>query len=531
MRRAIAATIMGGLVLGGALATPSFAAERGTGKASGKGRPAAPAKPRANSKPTAAMKTVVYQGYEFQVPASWPVYRLDEHPQTCVRYDVHAVYLGVPGTNMRCPAGLVGRTQTVSFIPGQDAGAGSGAGSPGRLAPPEEADGIELPRLPAVHGTATQNPVRHQVEVTLGTATPAAKVIGTYGTDPAAVEQVLKSLHPAPAGAAATAQSAPSKPAAMTSVASQRSLLSAEPATFGEQRASAVSAVPAPAGAASPATTRAEKAPSRAMPTPTYTSWRGVPAHWPVEIVQPQPQPQPKPFHPVSGFDTCATPSLATMRLWRSTYAAVGAYIGGANSACAYGNFTASWVHGTESMGWGILPIYVGPQASCWGGTGVLINPGSAVAQGEAAAADAISDAQAFGLAAGSPIYDDMEAYKGGTACSDAVLEFLGAWDREVAAAGYVTGVYSSQDSGITDMQNAAIGNMAGFTPPDAAWIALWDNNPSLSDGTLAWPLSDRSKQYAGNVNETLDGITLSIDEDIVGGQVARLLVRISWHR
>ena len=63
------------------------------------------------------MKTVVYHGYEFQVPAGWPVYRLDEHPTTCVRYDVHAVYLGTPGVNMQCPAGLVGRTQTVSVIP------------------------------------------------------------------------------------------------------------------------------------------------------------------------------------------------------------------------------------------------------------------------------------------------------------------------------------------------------------------------------------------------------------------------------
>ena len=63
------------------------------------------------------MKTVVYAGYEFQVPASWPVYRLDQDPATCVRYDVHAVYLGTPGANMQCPAGLVGRTETVSVIP------------------------------------------------------------------------------------------------------------------------------------------------------------------------------------------------------------------------------------------------------------------------------------------------------------------------------------------------------------------------------------------------------------------------------
>src|SRR3984893_15406989 len=49
MRRAIAATVMGGLLLGGAVATPSVAAARGGGKAPSKARAAAPAKPRVGS--------------------------------------------------------------------------------------------------------------------------------------------------------------------------------------------------------------------------------------------------------------------------------------------------------------------------------------------------------------------------------------------------------------------------------------------------------------------------------------------------
>ncbi len=64
-----------------------------------------------------------------------------------------------------------------------------------------------------------------------------------------------------------------------------------------------------------------------------------------------------------------------------------------------------------------------------------------------------------------------------------------------------MTGVYSSQDSGIVDMQAGAVGKLPGFTPPDAIWIALWDNVASLNDGTLTWPLPARSKQYAGNIN------------------------------
>src|SRR5487761_1783772 len=183
MRRSIAAAVAGGLVLGGAVATPSIAATRGAG-----------------------MKTVTYQGYEFQVPASWPVYRLDEHPQTCVRYDVHAVYLGTPGTDMRCPAGLVGRTQTVSFIPGRP-GAPAAPGQPTTSA---GADGTELQRLPAVHGEVLQEAVQHELRVDLGSgsgAQPSATVVGTYGTDPGVIEQVLNTLRAAPSGAASTTQS------------------------------------------------------------------------------------------------------------------------------------------------------------------------------------------------------------------------------------------------------------------------------------------------------------------------------------
>jgi hypothetical protein len=512
MRRAIAATVVGGLVLGGAVAAPSVAAARSAGKGPGKAVPAAPAKPRAGGKSKTGMKTVAYRGYEFQVPASWPVYRLDEHPQTCVRYDVHAVYLGTPGPDMRCAAGLVGRTQTVSFIPGEDAATGPGVRNPGRSAAPEEAGGTELQRPPAVRGTITRNAVQHKLEVTLGAEGPRATVLGTYGTDPVVVERVLNTLHLASAGPVLDTPR-PDTPRPDIAGPAVRS------APLSPQRAPAAPASPVPAATA----------PAQTTPTPMYTSWRGVPAHWPVQIVQPPPQP--KPFHPVSGFDTCTAPPIGTMRAWRGAYAAVGVYIGGVDAACAHGNLSASWVETVAAMGWGLLPTYVGPQAPCWGSAGVLIDPGSAAAEGTAAGADAVKDAQAVGLAAGSPIYYDMEAYKGGTSCTKAVLGFLGAWDRQVKAAGYVSGVYSSQMSGITDMQAAAASKTAGFTPPDAVWIALWDNVPSLSDGTLAWPLATRSKQYAGSVNATIGGITLNIDRDVVGGPVAYLPTRILRHR
>jgi hypothetical protein len=63
------------------------------------------------------LQTVSYSGVEFEVPASWPVYDLAADPTTCVRFDVHAVYLGRPAADMVCPAGLVGRVDAVLVEP------------------------------------------------------------------------------------------------------------------------------------------------------------------------------------------------------------------------------------------------------------------------------------------------------------------------------------------------------------------------------------------------------------------------------
>jgi hypothetical protein len=238
--------------------------------------------------------------------------------------------------------------------------------------------------------------------------------------------------------------------------------------------------------------------------------------------VVPPPPPPPVQVHPVNGFDACTAPTLATMRVWKRQYAAVGVYIGGANSACAYGNLSAAWFKSAASMGWGMLPTYVGPQAPCWGYNGTPIQPGKAAAEGRTAGADAVADAKLFGLGPGSPIYYDMEAYTGGQSCTNAVITFIGSWDRTVTGKGYLTGVYSSQDSGIDDMQSAAAAHKAGFTKPDAIWIALWDGKATLDDGTLDWAIGDREKQYAGNLYTSVGGITLNIDKDLVAGPMAR---------
>ncbi len=56
-------------------------------------------------------------GVEFTVPGDWPVYDLAANPSTCVRFDVHAVYLGHPGADMLCPADVFGRSDAVLVEP------------------------------------------------------------------------------------------------------------------------------------------------------------------------------------------------------------------------------------------------------------------------------------------------------------------------------------------------------------------------------------------------------------------------------
>ena len=64
-----------------------------------------------------ATQLIRYGGVEFVAPSDWPVYDLEADPSTCVRFDVNAVYLGHPGADMRCPAGILGRAGAVLVEP------------------------------------------------------------------------------------------------------------------------------------------------------------------------------------------------------------------------------------------------------------------------------------------------------------------------------------------------------------------------------------------------------------------------------
>src|SRR5438270_1870878 len=65
----------------------------------------------------AGLRAVRYHGLTLRVPRSWPVFDLARNPNTCVRFDRHALYLGTPGLEERCPAHAVGRTEAILVSP------------------------------------------------------------------------------------------------------------------------------------------------------------------------------------------------------------------------------------------------------------------------------------------------------------------------------------------------------------------------------------------------------------------------------
>jgi len=126
------------------------------------------------------------------------------------------------------------------------------------------------------------------------------------------------------------------------------------------------------------------------------------------------------------GFDACTKPTTSQMGTWWSTspYFDYGVYVGGVNTHCA--SLTSSWVNTVTGQGWGLIPIWVGPQAPCTsapsGGTWTTISTtGGAYAQGQAEADAATGSKGAMprvGLGPGSPVYFDIEYYSPGATCN-----------------------------------------------------------------------------------------------------------------
>ncbi len=150
-----------------------------------------------------------------------------------------------------------------------------------------------------------------------------------------------------------------------------------------------------------------------------------------------------------------------------------------------------------------------------------LIDPATAADEGVAAANDPAGGAGVLGIAAGVPIYYDMEGYSTRSpACTKVVQTFLAVRVTRLHADGFLAGVYGSAASTIRDLVPSEGTN----TGPDAVWIADWNGNvgvfgdPYVSDDH--WPAHQRVHQYRGGHRESYGGITVSIDSDSVDAPV-----------
>jgi hypothetical protein len=234
------------------------------------------------------------------------------------------------------------------------------------------------------------------------------------------------------------------------------------------------------------------------------------------------------------GFDQCTAPSQSSMDTWlrQSPYLAVGIYISGASRACkVQPNLSPSWVSTQLGNGWRLLPITLGPQASCnprfprYGHDrtidahpGATHHYGKARHQAVAEAQKTVAAARALGITAGSTMWYDLEGFDATkNRCRDSAMAFLSAWTRELHALHYVSGVYSSAGSGIWMLDEARIDDPTAYHLPDQIWIARWDGAANTSTTYIrndGWRPGARMKQYVGGHNETWGGVTINVDKD-----------------
>ena len=234
------------------------------------------------------------------------------------------------------------------------------------------------------------------------------------------------------------------------------------------------------------------------------------------------------------GFDQCLAPTQQKMNKWlqSSPFLAVGIYISGASRGCRdQPNLTPKWISTQLAKGWRLLPITLGPQASCHPGfprygNDPVINPkagknktyGKARRQGATEAGTAVAEAQRLGIVAGSTLWYDLEGFNvKDTDCRESSLSFLSAWTTRLHELGYVSGVYSSAGSGIKMLDDARVDRPGVFELPDRIWVARWDGVANTSTSYIredGWRPGGRVKQFTGGHDERWGGVTINIDRN-----------------
>ncbi len=224
------------------------------------------------------------------------------------------------------------------------------------------------------------------------------------------------------------------------------------------------------------------------------------------------------------GADTCTAPSESQMRaFWSNTpYSYWGVYIGGSDRGCSQPNLTRTWVSHMLTMGWDLLPIWVGRQNPCTAGQATYFsrNTTTAYAQGKAEAVAAYNAWRTLSSVSAVPIDLDLESPSVDTAsCRAAAKAFVNGWVVQMhVAPAQTAGVYTSVCGGHID-DFAYIAHR-----PDFIDGADWDG--ITSTGSLScvpsnhWTHNQRHKQYLGGHNATYNRVTLNIDSRCSDGPV-----------
>jgi Rv2525c-like, glycoside hydrolase-like domain len=245
------------------------------------------------------------------------------------------------------------------------------------------------------------------------------------------------------------------------------------------------------------------------------------------------------------GFDKYAAPDAASMGTWwkDSPYYDVGVYLPGGETH-GDSTVTKTWVTAVEGQGWGIIPIWDGPQApcACKPGTGTYPNcttflsifspdPSTAYLDGEAEANNAKNAGSNAGLAK-MIVYVDIEQYDSSyqyqlNTCGEAVQMYVEGWTYYLKRYGYNAGVYSNSVDAESDVWTAS-------PRPDDIWVprydtkaTIWGLDQGLTGGLAdsTWGEGFRAKQYFNYPNnasgETYGGAgPYQIDRDIEYAQV-----------
>ena len=245
------------------------------------------------------------------------------------------------------------------------------------------------------------------------------------------------------------------------------------------------------------------------------------------------------------GFDQCEAPSESAMRAWRrsSPFRAAGIYISGASRACQrQANLTPTWVANQLADGWRLMPITLGPQASCSSPLPALRTHHRPDDQRQhhrdlrrrarrrapprpAARSPAPGRWASSGAARSSTTWRPStppppppapsrpcgSCTRGPTSCTGCATPRASTPARRPA-------------SSCSTTPGCAAGNP--ITMPDQIWIADWDgraNTSSTCVRSTGWTNGGRAKQFQGGHDETWGGVRINIDRNYLDLRTPRL--------